>query len=265
MKKISIMFLLLSLSVLVSCNSGGGSSPVSAPVNPTSDLSGTVSSVLNFMNPISSAHAASEICTTPGGSNKGVQIYLVDKGGNEKIICYANLNSNGSFNSKIRKDLIPSDSQLKIKAEVAGGAIREAFVNTGSLGAVSVDPASTLAVPVIQDQWVKGNDFDAKEIRKSVDAFVKRCIGKNASEMTADKIASLKYMIKNSSEAMENAIFKDAHDSSFDLFVENVYNTKMWLGENGEPSRGGHLSYSPESAAALEKNILEDLHKKVKK
>jgi hypothetical protein len=268
MKKISIMFLLLSLSALVSCNSGGGSSPVSVPVKPVSDLSGTVSSVLNFMNPISSAYAADQICTTPGGSNKGVQIYLVDKGGNEKIICYANLNSNGSFNAKIREDLIPSDSQLKIKASV-GGAVREAIVNTGSLSAISVDPASTLAVPVIHDQWVKGNDFDAKEIRNKVKAFVKDCVGSDVSGMKADKIASLKYMFENSKDSFEKTLFNhgadSAMDASFKAFLGNVYRSSTRLGADGHLSDPGALVYNDENTKALDESLNQIAKKSRKK
>ena len=265
MKKISIMFLLLSLSVLVSCNSGGGSSPVSSPVKPASDLSGTVSSVLNFMNPISSAHAASEICTTPGGSNKGVQIYLVDKGGNEKIICYATLNSNGSFNTKIRKELVPSDSQLKIKAMV-GGALREAMVNTGSTTAVTVDPASTLAVPVIHDQWVKGNDFDAKKIREQVREYVESCLGGvKISEIKPDKIASLKYMFENSKDAMEKNLFNGGSDDSFKIFVGNVYKSHTRIGLDGDPSKSSNLVYSDENAKSLDETLNQIAKKSGKK
>ena len=251
MKKMPNMFILLTLSILVSCNSKS-SSPVSSPVNPASDLSGTVSSVLNFMNPISSAHAADAICTTPGGSNKGVQIYLVDKNGNEKIICYATLNANGSFNAKIRDNLIPINSKLKIKATMAGG-VREAIVNKGSLNAVSVDPASTLAAPLIHDQWVKGHDLDAKEVRIKIRDYIEgslRSHGVKVSEMRADKIAQLQMMFKNSPKALAMTLFNNGDnsvvDDSFKVFLKDGY-TKTRMGSNGYLSDPGQFVYSGEN------------------
>ncbi len=265
MKKISITFLIMSLSILASCNSGGGASPTSIPVKPVSDLSGTVSSVLNFMSPISSAYAADKICTTPDGSNKGVEIYVVDKAGNEKIVCYATLNSNGSFNSKIREDLIPTDSKLKIKAKV-GGAVREAFVSTGALSAVAVDPASTLAVPVIHDQWVKGNDVDAKEIREQVRVYVESCLGGvKLSGMKADKIASLKYMFENSKDAVEKNLFNGGADETFKAFLGNVYRSDTRIGMDGDPSKSGHLVFSDENAKVLEETLNQIAKKSGKK
>ncbi len=244
MKHITNIFLLLSLTALVSCNSGGSASPYSTSENPESDLSGTVSSVLNFMNPISSAHAASEICKTPGGTNKGVQIYLVDKSGNEEIICYANLNPNGSFNAKIRKKLVPIDYLLKIKAKV-GGAIRQAIVNTDSTTAVAVDAASTLATPVIHDQWVKGNNFDAKIIREKVREYVESCLsGVKISGMNPDKIASLQYMFTHSKDAMEENLFNGGNNENFKNFVEIVYKSNTRMGANGDISNGSRLLFS---------------------
>lgn len=264
MKQMTNILFLLSLTALVSCNSGGSASPTSTPASPTSDLSGTVSSVLNFMNPISSAHAADAICTTPKGSNKGVEISLIDKNGKETIVCYATLNSNGSFNSKIRKKLIPSDSQLKIKA-IVGGAVREALVNTNSTTAVSVDPASTLALPVIHDQWVKGNDFDAKKIREQLREYVESCTGVKIAGMKADKIASLKYMFKNSKDAIEKNLFNGGNDDTFRRFVGDVYKSKTRVGVNGDPSKAGHLVFSDENVKALEGSSVKAIAKKAKK
>ena len=250
MKKMSIMFIILTLSILVSCNSKS-SSPVSSPVNPASDLTGTVSSVLNFMNPISSAHAASEICTTPGGSNKGVQIYLVDKNGNEKIICYATLNANGSFNAKIRENLIPINSKLKIKATMAGG-VREAIVNKGSLNAVSVDPASTLAAPLIHDQWIKGNELDAKAVRIKIRDYLEESLlsRRKVSEMSADKISQLQMMIKNSPKALAMALFNKGENPSvednFKVFLREGY-AKKRIGVNGYLSGEGEFVFNGEN------------------
>lgn len=71
MKNLTKMCLILSCVFLVSCNQEGeGTSPAAVPEYPTSDLSdlsGTVSSVINFLNPISSAYAAetkTKICTS---------------------------------------------------------------------------------------------------------------------------------------------------------------------------------------------------------
>jgi len=257
MKKISILFLLLSLSVLVSCNSGGSSSPTSVPVNPTSDLSGTVSSVLNFMNPISSAHAASEICTTPNGSNKGVQIYLVDKDGTKNLICYTNLNSDGSFNTKIKKTLIPGGYQLKIEAMV-GGALREAILNLDSTKDVSVDSASTLAFPVIHDQWTKGNDFDAKAIRTKVKEFVLKSVGVEASDMKPEKIAMLQYTIANSKDSFEKTLFNPGADigldDSFKAFLGKVYSSSPRLGADGYYNPGA-LLYTGENVKTLDESL----------
>ncbi len=266
MKQILSFFQVLSLFVLVSCNSGGDSSPLSKPGNsgdpgnssdpgdPASDLSGTVSSVLNFINPISSAYAADEICTTPDGTNKGVEIYLVDISGNELLICYANLNTNGSFNSRIYKNRIPRDSEIIIKATWAGGH-RKAFVNTKSSTPISVDALATISSSIIQDQWAKGNDYDVEGIRKSVREFIRNSLGEEVSEMKAHQVARINQVFRNSKEAVEQTLFKHGADSVMDElfknFLANAHKNSTIEG------RGGYIAdralvYNEENAKALE-------------
>lgn len=260
MKNLTKMCLILSSVFLVSCNQGGeGSSPAAVPEHPTSDLSGTVSSVINFLNPISSAYAAEpKICTSSKSSNRQVEIYLVDKKGNETFVCHTSLNKNGTFNKKIKTSLIPEGSEIIVKA-FYNGAIRESFVNPSATTDVNVDPASTLAVPAIKYQRKQGKKIDAKKIRNEISKFVENKIGAKLAKMKAPKIAALKFMMENSEETLEMTLFnpgKDiALDKSFQKFMENVHKTNKRIGMNDEISLGLELVYSEENAEKLDRKI----------
>jgi hypothetical protein len=260
MKNLTKMCLILSCVFLVSCNQeGGDSSPAAVPEHPTSDLSGTVSSVINFLNPISSAYAAaSEICVSDKKSNRKVEIYLVDEKGNETFVCHTSLNKNGTFTKKIKRDLIPDGSEIIVKA-FYNGTIRESYVNSSATTDVNVDPASTLAVPAIKHQRKQGRKIDAKKIRIQISKFVDNKIGAKLAEMKAPKIAALKFMMENSEETLEMTLFnpgKDiALDKSFQKFMENVHKTNKRIGMNDDITRGLEFVYSEENAKKLDLKI----------
>ena len=259
MKILTKMCLILSCVFLVSCNQEGeGTSPAAVPEYPTSDLSGTVSSVINFLNPISSAYAAEpEICTSSKTSNRKVEIYLVDKKGNETFVCHTSLNKNGTFNEKIKTSLIPIDSVIKIKAMNNKGALRESFVNSSDLTALTVDAGSTLAGPVIEYQRKKGITFNAKKIRIDISKFVETNTGDKLAEMKPHKVATLKFMMENSQETIVETLFNPGNDKalslSFQKFVANVHKTEKRIGMNFDITKGANIVYSEENAKSLEK------------
>ena len=277
MKNLTKMCLILSCVFLVSCNQEGeGTSPAAVPEHPTSDLSGTVSSVINFLNPISSAYAAetkTKICTSNKSSNGKVEIYLVDKKGNETFVCHTSLNKDGTFNKKIKTSFIPIDSVIKIKAMNNKGALRESFVNSSDLTALTVDAKSTLAVPVIKYQrqkGKKGNKFDPKVTRNQIGQYIEKKIGTQINTMKPAKIASLKFMMENSQETLEQTLFHPgqdpALDKSFQKFMVNVFKSEKRIGMYSEISKTAELVYSDDNAKKLDLKIngkIAEISKKV--
>jgi hypothetical protein len=246
MKYASFTSLIIASFILTSCN--GDKFNVK-----DREVSGDVSVILNNLNPLSSAYANDEAICSPsaGVNNRKVKIYIVNKAGEETKICETHLGDNKKYKFNLKENLIPKGSFLKVKAELAGGAIREAVSQLDGLSVLKLDPSSTLAAPVLENMIKKDVVLNSQEMRKKMEDFVAASLGVPVASLSAAKIASLKMMMKSSAEAIEENVMSQksgalaaAHLPDLKNFLLNVYNTNYKLNSDGSIRSGNdRLTY----------------------
>ena len=204
MNKIKFMAIIFMLTLLGACVSSGGKEDSSSG----SDLSGHVSSVLNFLNPINTAHASDSTICTPVLGNDKVRIYTINPDdGYKTLACSTHLASDNSFNAKIFNENIPSGHHLKIEADF-GGVVREAVFNKRDMANVAVDPSSTISVPFAIEKLKDDESTDPKSVREKVKNFVESS-GVITTSISAQDVAKLKMIFESSLDSAKECIFDD--------------------------------------------------------
>jgi hypothetical protein len=246
MKYASFTSLIIASFILSGCN--GESFNVK-----DKEISGDVSVILNNLNPLSSAYAVDEAICSPaaGVNNRKVKIYLVNKAGDEIKICETHLGDNKKYKFALKDKLIPNGSFLKVKAELADGAIREAVSQLEGLSILKIDPSSTLAAPVLEGMIKRDVAVDSQAMRKKMEDFVSASLGIPVAGLSADKIAALKMMMKSSGDAIEEQVMHEksgaaaaANNPALKNFLKNVYDQDFKVNSDGSIKSGDErLSY----------------------
>ncbi len=214
------------LSVLGACVSSGGKEGSSNG----SDLNGHVSSVFKFFNPLNSAHASDSSVCVPVPGNGKVSIYTINPDdGSKTLACRTHLASDNSFSAKIFDDNIPSGHHLKVEADL-GGVIREAIVSKSDKANISVDPSSTMSVPLAIEKLKNDDSADLKSVREIVKTFVESA-GVNFASISGQDVAKLKVIFENSKDPAKESIFDDGprKDQFKDFLRRRVEDTNVTL------------------------------------
>jgi len=217
MKKIKFLMLLSVMIIFSACNSSGGKD--AAPGG--SELSGTVSSVINFLNPLPSAYASDSVCDPVSGNDK-VKVYTINPAdGSKTLACSTHLAADNSFKATIHDELIPDGHHLKIEADLGGGVVREAVVSKVDKSNISVDPTSTVAVPLALDELKSNEAADLKTVHERVKNFVESS-GVNFVGISAQDVAKLKMIFDNSLSSAKECILEDGpRRGQFGAFLKN--------------------------------------------
>ncbi len=238
MNKTKFLAIIFMLTLLGACVSSGGKEDSSSG----SDLSGHVSSVLKFFNPLNTAHASdSRVCVpVPGnGGNGKVRIYTINPlDGFKTFACSTHLANDNSFSATIFDDNIPSGHHLKVEADL-GGVIREAVVNSNDKDKkyILVDPISTITSPVALDMLKSDDSAKPELIRQPVKSFVES-FGVDLTSIPPQNVAKLKLIFENNLSLTSNCLFTedDPKKTQFGVFLFNrIEDTKLTVGGDGQP------------------------------
>ncbi len=205
------------LTLLGACVSSGGKEDSSSG----SDLSGHVSSVLKFFNPLNTAHASDSTICTPVPGNDKVSIYTINPDdGSKTLACRTHLAIDNSFNAKIYYENIPVGHHLKIEADL-GGVIREAIVSKTDMANIAVDPSSTMSVPFAIEKLKNDDSADIKSVREIVKTFVESS-GVNFASISPQDVAKVRVIFENSLVSAQQCIFEDdPKKNQFGDFLKN--------------------------------------------
>jgi hypothetical protein len=241
MRKINVLIMLSLASLLAACNSSGGKE--AAPGG--SELSGTVSSVINFLNPLSSAYASDSVCVPVFGNDK-VKVYTINPAdGSKTLACSTHLAADNSFKATIHDDQIPAGHHLKIEADLGGGVVREAVVNMADKSDIIVDPSSTMAVPLALEELKSNESADLRSVREKVRSFVQSS-GVSFSAISSQDVAKLKTIFENSLSSAKECIFEGGQrKEQFGAFLKNRFEDRH-ITVSGDAHREASLTSSLE-------------------
>ena len=277
----SLLFIIPLAVTVVSCNGSGDRSV--APGNSGSEgggteINGTVSKILDNLNPFPSAYAQQDtegICVPEKGNNK-VSIFIINAAsGEEYPACKTHLADDGSFKAKIFEELVPEGYQIKIKALLQEGVVREGVAKLGDLKGLEVDPTSTIAAPLIIKKLAAKEDFDLREYKKKVRSFFEESLGEEEfKKLPPAKIAGFKDRFENGQDDKIPAIldwFRPGEEQinsykAFNVlssFIKSVYENKFKVNDEGElVSKPGGLNFKmPDAMFESEKQMLAEIEK----